>query len=162
VANESTWQTERVGSFAEISERFLEQVFTIVWCNVATVDSKGRPRSRILHPWWETNPRPTGWILTGRSPLKVNQLAKNPFVSCAYVADIARAVYADCQASWVDDPAEKERIWHAFLAAPDPMGYDPAGFFGAVDNPALGLLRLDPWRIQVEQVPPRIRQVWTP
>jgi hypothetical protein len=42
------------------------------------------------------------------------------------------------------------------------MGYDPAGFFGTVDNPALGLLRLDPWRIQVEQVPPRIRQVWTP
>ena len=162
MANETSWQTERVGSFSEISERFLEQVFTIVWCNVATVDSQGRPRSRILHPWWEALPRPTGWILTGRSAFKERQLAGNPFVSCAYVADITRAVYADCQASWVDDIVEKERIWSAFLTAPAPMGYDPSGFFGAVDNPELGLLRVDPWRIQVEQVPPRIRRIWTP
>ena len=47
-----------VASFADIKEEFNKRVSRIVWCTVATVDTKGRPRSRILHPIWE---RSTGW-----------------------------------------------------------------------------------------------------
>ena len=144
-----------------MSEEFLERIFTVVWCNAATVDGKGRPRSRILHPFWEAAPDPVGWILTRRQSFKERQLADNPFVSCAYIADITKPVYAECRASWVDDLSQKERIWAAFRDAPAPMGYDPGTIFSAAGDPGVGLLRLDPWRIQLEQIPPGIRQVWT-
>ncbi len=154
------WTVERFSDFTGMSEEFLQRVFSVVWCNVATVDGKGRPRSRILHPFWETTPDPVGWILTRRQSFKDRQLAHNPYVSCAYIADISRPVYAECRASWVDDLAEKERIWTAFREAPAPMGYDPSTIFTTCDEPGLGLLRLDPWRIQIEQIPPGIRKEW--
>ncbi|MCB8968188.1 MAG: pyridoxamine 5'-phosphate oxidase family protein, partial [Ardenticatenaceae bacterium] len=37
----------------EIAPAFVEMAHRIVWCNAATVDSKGRPRSRVLHPIWQ-------------------------------------------------------------------------------------------------------------
>ena len=43
----------RVSAFADIEKDFLARVRQIVWCSVATVDRRGRPRSRILHPLWE-------------------------------------------------------------------------------------------------------------
>jgi hypothetical protein len=113
-----------------------------------------------LHPYWEATPNPVGRILTRRQSFKESQLANNPFVSCAYIADITKPIYAECRASWVDHVEEKERIWNAFRAAPAPMGYDPGSIFSTVDDPGVGLLRLDPWRIQIEQLPPGIRKVW--
>ncbi len=68
----------KVSAFADIEKDFLARVRQIVWCNVATVDRRGRPRSRILHPIWEGR---TGWILTGRHTLKTRHLAANPHVS---------------------------------------------------------------------------------
>ena len=56
-----------VASFGEIEQEFMDRVSSIVWCSVATVDRKGRPRSRILHPICEGA---TGWIATGRNPFK--------------------------------------------------------------------------------------------
>ena len=32
---------------------FVEMAHRIVWATVATVDERGRPRSRVLHPIWE-------------------------------------------------------------------------------------------------------------
>jgi hypothetical protein len=125
------------------------------------VDVHGRPRSRILHPYWECEPDPVGWIITRRNSFKRSQLANNPFVSCAYVADIGKPVYAECKASWESELEQKQRIWNAFRSAQAPMGYDPATIFPAVDDPDLGLLRLDPWRVQLEQLPPGIRLIWT-
>jgi hypothetical protein len=161
MANDFNWTVEQYDDFDGMSEEFLARVFTVVWCNVAMVDRKGRPRSRILHPYWETTPQPVGWILTRRQSFKGTLLARNSYVSCAYVADITKPVYAECATAWVEAIDEKQRIWDAFRNAPAPMGYDPAMIFSTVDDPGLGLLRLDPWRIQVEQVPPGIRKVWT-
>ena len=70
-----------VASFAEIEKDFMERVARIVWCTVTTVDRKGRPRARILHPIWE---RSTGWIATGRSSFKGKHLEANPYVSLSY------------------------------------------------------------------------------
>jgi hypothetical protein len=39
-----------VANFAEIEPIFTQRIQQMVWCNVATVDRRNRPRSRILHP----------------------------------------------------------------------------------------------------------------
>lgn len=47
---------------AEIEGDFLRITADVVWCTVATVDRRGRPRTRILHPIWEVvDGRPVGW-----------------------------------------------------------------------------------------------------
>src|SRR5690606_4076991 len=56
-----------IADFSEIEAEFIQRVHTMVWCNVATVDSRNRPRSRVLHPIWEGS---TGWITTHRSSHK--------------------------------------------------------------------------------------------
>ncbi len=84
----------RVSAFADIEKDFLARVRQIVWCNVATVDRRGRPRSRILHPIWEGR---TGWILTGRHTLKTRHLAANPHVSLCYATGDLQQVYVDCR-----------------------------------------------------------------
>ncbi|MEM7330863.1 MAG: pyridoxamine 5'-phosphate oxidase family protein [Chloroflexota bacterium] len=135
-----------VNDFSEIEADFLERVNKMVWCNVATVDRKGRPRSRVLHPIWEGS---TGWILTWRNTLKSKHLAENPHVSLAYVAEPLKPVYADCTAEWIDDAQTIEYVWKLFKAAPEPLGYDPGLIFGTQEHPNLGLLKLTPWRAEV-------------
>jgi general stress protein 26 len=136
--------------FSEIEDEFIERVHSMVWCNVATVDSRQRPRSRILHPIWEGS---TGWIGTNRNSYKSKDLAHNPYVSLAYIADLAKPVYADCTAEWVDDLEQKVRIWNLFKDAPPPLGYDPAPIFTSPDHEDFGLLKLTPWRIAIVTFP---------
>ncbi len=88
-----------VSSFGEIEVAFMERLQRMVWCNVATVDRRDRPRSCIVHPLWEGN---IGWITTRRNMHKARHLAHNPFVSLAYVADVARPVYVDCKKVFMD------------------------------------------------------------
>jgi hypothetical protein len=40
-------------TFQDVATLFDERVRRIVWCTVSTVDTQGRPFSRILHPIWE-------------------------------------------------------------------------------------------------------------
>ena len=145
-----------VSSFAEIEKEFIERVHTVVWCNVATIDTQNRVRSRILHPIWEGA---TGWIGTRRHSHKAKHLAHNPYISLAYIADVAKPVYVDCLAEWVDDLATKQRLWDMFKAAPPPLGYDPAPLFQSVDHPNFGVLKLTPWRVEVANLPSE-RWVW--
>jgi general stress protein 26 len=137
----------RVTAFSEIEADFLARVREIVWCNVATVDRRGRPRSRILHPIWEGA---TGWILTDPHSAKERHLAGNPYVSLCYSNANLGQVYAECLAEWEDRPAEKARLWDLFAQTPPPVGYDPIAFWpGGKDDPRFGVLRLVPWRIEV-------------
>ena len=141
-----------VGSFEEIAEKFNDRVNRIVWCSVTTVDRKGRPRSRILHPVWEGS---TGWIATGRHSHKEKHLSDNPYVSLTYFDQpggnpmAQQQVYAECKTEWEDDPDEKRRLWDLVKNAPPPVGYDPALFFQTVDNPEFGMLKLIPWRVEI-------------
>ncbi len=139
-----------VTNFAGIEEEFIRRVHTMVWCNMATVDGKQRPRSRIVHPIWDGQ---TGWIGTHRTSYKQKHLLTNPYVSLAYITDAMNPVYADCTAEWVDDVGEKVRIWNLFLHAPPPLGFDPAPTFGSFDHPDFGLLKLTPWRIALVSFP---------
>lgn len=140
-----------VASFAEIEEEFTARVSRIVWCTVATVDTAGRPRSRILHPMWEGT---TGWIMTGRNTLKTRHLATNPNVSLTYWDPQHRQVYVEAVAEWEDDPAQKHRVWDLFKSKPFPYGYDPAIIPGwtSSDAPGFGVLKLTPRRIELSGI----------
>lgn len=147
-----------VPSFAEIEQEFIQRAHTIVYCSCATIDTRGRPRARVLHPIWEGA---TGWIATGRNSPKSRHLAQNSFVALAYIADPLRPIYVDCRAHWEDDVATRERIWALFKSAAPPLGYDPARFWGSTGNPAYGLLRLAPWRIELaDLLQPNNVKVW--
>lgn len=140
----------RVEHFSEIEAEFIQRVHTMVWCSAATVDSQQRPRSRVLHPIWEGA---TGWIGTHRDSYKGKHLARNPHMSLAYIANVMGPVYVECTAEWVDDAAQKQRIWAMFESAPEPLGYDPAPTFISADHENFGLLKLTPWRIDLVTFP---------
>lgn len=139
-----------VASFEEIQDEFASRVSRIVWCTVTTVDPKGRPRARILHPMWEGS---TGWICTGRHSFKERHLARNPFVSLSYWDPQHQQVYAECTAEWEDDPGERQRVWDLFKNTPMPYGYDPIMFWpGGAASEDFGLLKLTPWRVEVSSI----------
>jgi general stress protein 26 len=136
-----------VASFADIADEFHARVSRIVWCSMATVDRRGRPRMRLIHPIWEGA---TGWIATGRRSHKAKHLARNPNASLSYWDQQHQQVYVDATAEWIDDPAEKLRIWELYKSTPPPYGYDPQIIWRAgPDDPAYGLLKLTPWRIEL-------------
>ncbi|MCL4876893.1 MAG: pyridoxamine 5'-phosphate oxidase family protein [Anaerolineae bacterium] len=148
-----------VTDFSEIQEEFLRRVHSVVWCTMATLDTRNRPRSRILHPIWEGT---TGWITTRRHSHKAKHLAHSPYVSLAYTADLAKPVYVDCVAEWVDDLDEKKRLWDLLLTTPPPLGFDPAPIYKSVDDSGFGLLKLTPWRIEVTNFPAGPHLIWRP
>ena len=153
-----------VASFADIEEEFTARVSRIVWCTVATVDRQGRPRTRILHPMWESS---TGWIATGRHSLKEKHIAANPHISVSYWDQEHEQVYVDAKAKWEDDQTEKVRIWELLKNTPAPYGYDPAMIWQAgPDDPEYGVLKLTPWRIELYALKDLITQaepqVWKP
>lgn len=145
-----------VASFAEIEDEFKARTTKIVWCSVATVDRQGRPRTRVLHPIWEDS---TGYIATGRDSFKAKHLAKNPHVSLMYWdPDLehglagANVVYVDARTEWLDEPADRRRIWDLYKNTPPPVGYDPAiipVWKDGPESPEFGVLKLTPWRIEL-------------
>jgi hypothetical protein len=136
----------RIATFAELEPELVERAHRMVWCAVATVDRRGRPTTRVLHPLWEAG---GAWITTYRDSPKAGHLAATPYASLAYVADVARPAYADCRAEWVDDPGERRRVWELFAATPPPLGFDPVPIYGSPQHPRFGLLRLVPWRVKL-------------
>ena len=144
----------KIDTFAEIEPEFIERVHAVVWCNGATVDTRGRPRTRVLHPIWEGT---TGWVTTRRSSPKVKHLAANPFLSLAYIADPFKPIYVECRALWDGDFATRQRIWDLLRRTPPPLGFDPALTWGDIEDPENGLLRLTPWRSELNDFwpPPR-------
>ncbi|KPV51186.1 hypothetical protein SE17_22640 [Kouleothrix aurantiaca] len=135
-----------VAKFAQIQAEFLARITQAVYCTMATVDHRNRPRSRIMHPIWEG---PTGWIISWPESHKARHLARNPAVSLAYLPETARPVYVDGTAEWVQSAAEKQRIWDLHAATPPPLGFDPQPHYGSIDDRYFGVLRVTPWRIEL-------------
>ena len=132
---------------------FVEMAHRIVWASAATVDKRGRPRSRVLHPLWIWDGVSLhGWIATGPSPLKRAQLEASPFIALNYWAPTQDTCLAECRASWAFDDATRTRVWNLFKEAPAPVGYDPAiipPWSGGPTSPAFAALRLEPWRLRL-------------
>lgn len=149
----------RVSSFAEIEAEFVERAHAVVLCTAATVDSRGRPRTRILHPIWEGA---TGWVTTRRSSPKIRHLSANPWLSLAYIADPFKPIYVECHAEWDGDLDTRQRIWELLRRTPPPLGFEPAETWGAIEDPENGLLRLTPWRIEINDFrpPPPQTKLW--
>ena len=145
--------TEETRRFEDIEAEFMKRVARIVWCTVATVDRVGRPRTRILHPIWESaGGRPVGYIATGRTSHKAKHIAKNPNVSMSYWDQLHEQIYVDAVADWLDAPEERQRIWNMFKTAAPPLGYDPAMIWQDPAGAAaedFGILKLTPWRIEL-------------
>ena len=140
-----------VTSFSDIQEELLARVRRIVWCTMTTVDRRGRPRSRILHPIWEGS---ICWAATYRGSFKGKHIARNPYVSLTYWDPQQQQVYADCRAEWDDGAAEKQRVWELYKSTPPPLGYDLGQFFRqGPDDPNYGLLKLTAWRIELWSLP---------
>jgi hypothetical protein len=141
-------------AFAELEEDFLRIVSATAFCTMTTVDGRGRPRNRIIHPVFAVRDGlPLGWALTGRTPLKTRHLAANPHVACSYWSPSQDTVFIDCVARWVTDEREREEVWRAFLETPPPMGWGAEGLAGygpeRWNGPLFTPLRLEPWRVQV-------------
>src|SRR4051812_21720688 len=126
----------------------------VVWCVLTTVDARGRPRNRVVHPVWETvdgveGVGLRGWVTTRRSPVKEAHLAANPHVGCAYVGAGHDVVYLDCAAAWADRD-QRHHAWAVCRSAPAPVGFDPATIWpDGPNSPGAEVLRLDPYRVQV-------------
>jgi len=140
-------QVNEVATFADIAVEFRRRIESIQWASMTTVDERGRPRGRLVHPVWE---EPVGWLATGRNSFKARHLEHHPFVSLGYWDQAHQQIYAECRATWVDDDAERLRLWHLYETKPE--GYGLEQFFRRPDHPAYGLLRLDPWRIELWNV----------
>jgi general stress protein 26 len=145
--------TQEVKNFAEMEAEFMRRIAKTVWCTMATADRAGRPRTRIIHPIWETvDGQPVGYIATGRHSLKAKHLARNPWTSFTYWDPDHQQVYVEAQAEWLDDMADKQRIWDLYKNTPPPLGYDPSIIPPWRDGPAspeFGVLRLAPSRIEL-------------
>ena len=136
----------------KVAPAFVAMAHTIVWCSVATVDEKGRPRSRILHPYWEWDGTDlVGWVATGPTPVKRAHLDANPYVSCNYWSTNHDTCLAECKAEWFFDDETRTMVWNTFKNAPEPVGYDPAivPVWTSPTADSFAALKLTPWRLRV-------------
>lgn len=141
-----------MNTLAEAAPAFIEMAHRIVWCSAATVDTQGRPRTRILHPIWQWDgDRLTGWIATEQTPVKRAHLQASPFISLSYWTTSHDTCAADCGATWAVDEPTRRMVWDLFLHTPEPLGYNPTIIPGW-DSPTserFAVLRLEPWRLRV-------------
>lgn len=137
---------------SEVAPAFVAMAHNIVWCSAATVDSNGRPRSRVLHPIWEWDgDRLQGWIGTSPTPVKRAHLNQTPYMSLNYWSPSHDTCVAECHAELLLDDASRQRVWELFTDAPEPVGYEPS-LIPAWTSPtadAFAAIRLDPWRLRV-------------
>jgi general stress protein 26 len=147
-----------IDQFEQIQEEFMARAQKSIYCNVATVDTKGRPRSRIMHLVWDG---PIGWVITWPETHKAKHLANNPHVSIAYIGEPLKPVYVEATADWVVDRIEKQRIWELHKSIPPPLGFDPEPGYGTIDHMYYGLLRFTPWRVELAELK-KESLIWRP
>ncbi len=141
-----------MNSLAEIAPAFVEMAHRIVWASAATVDAKGRPRSRILHPIWQWDgTQLVGWIGTRPTPAKRAHLKASPYMSLNYWTPSHDTCVAECRATWAFDDETRTMVWDLFANAPAPVGYDPAQIpvWDSPTSETFAALRLEPWRLRV-------------
>ena len=149
----------KVATFAAIEAEFLRRVERIKRCTMATVDGRGRPRARMMWPVWEGT---TGWLGTDPASAKAADLKRQPYVALTYWDAADEQIYIEARTEWVDDPAEKARVFALFRMS--PHGYDLGIRLRGPDDPRFGLLKLTAERIELSELPSRRQppRVWRP
>jgi hypothetical protein len=132
---------------SDVAEEFVAVAHRIVWCSVATVDRRGRPRSRVMHPVWFLDGGLHALVSARPTPLKRAHIAHSPFVSCSYWDPAHDVAVADCHAEWVVD---RRAAWERVASLAPPVGFDPSTIWpDGPDSPDCAFLLLQPWRLSV-------------
>ncbi|SNT55806.1 General stress protein 26 [Actinomadura meyerae] len=134
---------------AALVQEFISIAHRIVWCSLATVDRRDRPRSRVVHPYWELRDGAlAGWAFTRPASPKAAHIRHRPYASCSYWDPAQEVAVAECEAEFADDAETRRTVWKLFEAAEHPLGYDPR-MLGAADfmDPQITVLRMAPWRL---------------
>ena len=136
---------------AEFAAELERRVRRIIWCTLATTDSEGRPRTRIVHPWWKDA---TAWVTTRPGSPKVGHVTVIPAVSLLHWDPAQQVVTAECDARMERSPGERARVWDAIAAEPAPCGFGPGPIFpGGPADPAFGPPRPEARRIELADAP---------
>ena len=141
-----------MSSLNEVGPAFLKMAHEIVWASAATVDRKGRPRSRVLHPIWQWDGSELiGWVGTAPTPLKRAHLEQSPHISINYWAPSQDTCTAECRAELLYDQDTRTLVWDLLANGPEPVGYAPSIIPGWDDasSDSFAALRLEPWRLRV-------------
>src|SRR5262249_34175164 len=104
-----------MSELSTVAPAFVEMAHQIVWASAATVDGRGRPRTRILHPYWLWDGSAlVGWIATGPTPVKRAHLDRSPHLSVNYWAPTHDTCTAECETTWAFDDETRDRVWQMF------------------------------------------------
>jgi general stress protein 26 len=112
------------------------------WAYLATVDG-AQPKVRVVHPAFEGE-RP--WVATGRNSPKARHIGKNPNVELFFqVGTEMIHLTVTGTAKFVEDAAEKKRIWNGKVFDYDLGQFWPDG----ADSKEFGLLLVTPSRVEL-------------
>lgn len=100
---------------------------------VATVSADGEPHVARVAPVREGTML---WIFTRASSAKARNVAASGRMALLWAS--GAEVYVWGRAELIDDPVDKARLW-----ARHDLAFDPAGFFGSVDDPDFVLVRVE-------------------
>jgi general stress protein 26 len=144
-----------MSALEDTAPTFQRVAHRIVWATLATVDRRGRPRSRLVHPLWEWDGEQlVGWVGSIVTPMKTAHLERTPYASVNYWDPEHDVATAECRAELRLDDASCTELWEKFKREDPPLGYDGAeigvpAWEAGPTSPAFGALRLDPWRVRV-------------
>ena len=141
--------------FGAIADEFHRRVAKTIWCTLATVDTRGRARTRIVHPVWDG---PVEWLGSRAGTPKLAHLAQRADVSLLYWDPDHQQVTIDARATIESSPAARHDAWAALQQPAPPYGFDPAPIWpGGPDRDDFVAIRLVARRIELFGAPP---QVW--
>lgn len=129
-------------SDAETWQKFHAAAQKATWAYLAT-SAGDQPKVRVVHPAFEGERL---WIATGRTSPKGAHIAKNPKVELFYqVGSEFVHLTVTGRARFIDDAAEKKRVWEGKV-----FDYDLGQFWpGGHQAPDFGLMLVTPSRIEL-------------
>src|SRR5271167_3147953 len=112
------------------------------WAYLATA-AGNQPKVRVVHPAFEGE---RVWVATGRESAKARQIDKNAKVELFYQigADMVHLTVTG-SAKFVEDLAEKKRIWNSKVFDYDLSRFWPAG----PESKDFGLILIEPARVEL-------------
>jgi general stress protein 26 len=112
------------------------------WAYLAT-SVEGQPKVRVVHPACEGE---RVWVATGRASAKARHIDKNPKVELFYQigADMIHLTVTG-KAKFVEDVAEKKRVWSGKVFDYDLSQFWPVG----PESKDFGLMLIEPDRVEL-------------
>ena len=140
--------------FETIAREFHRRVAKTIWCTLATVDSRGRARTRIVHPVWDGA---TGWFGSRAGTPKLAHITEHPDVALLYWDPDHEQVTIDARATVEPGTQACHDAWAALQVPPPPYGYDPAPIWpGGPESDDFVPIRLAARRIELFGSPPLV------